>query len=106
MLTRLALSALAVLLLITTPRPQAGQASPLGRNVRGIHTLAASRSAIDDQLTWARRLVGAGGYVTQPFLSIDGTTTGPPSDAVYYVEQAYARELDPILVLQGRFVNR
>src|SRR5438034_8881022 len=106
MLTRIALSALAMLLLITTPTSFAALEPPAGRNLRGIHTLAANRAAIDDQLTWARSLVGAGGYVTQPFLGIDAATTGPSADAVYFVEQAYAHDLTPILVMQGRFVNR
>ena len=76
------------------------------RNVRGIHTLAATSQAITDQLTWASAMVGAGGHVTQPFLGIDAATQAPTSDAVAYVEGAYARQLDPILVLQGRYVNR
>src|SRR4051794_14978776 len=97
------LLALVMLLLTIVPAPLAAQ--PL-RNVRGIHTLAASRSAIDDQLTWARTLVGPNGYVTQPFQDIDSTTAGPSADAVYFVQQAYARDLDPILVLQSRYVNR
>lgn len=74
--------------------------------MRGIHTLAASRQAIHDQLAWADAIVGAGGHVTQPFLGIGAATTGPSPDAVAYVEGAYARQLDPILVLQGRYVNR
>ena len=106
MLTRLSVTVLIVLVLLTTQAALAAQEAARGRNVRGIHTLAASRTAIDDQLAWARSLVGAGGYVTQPFLGIEGATAGPSPDAVYFVEQAYARELTPILVLQGRFVNR
>jgi hypothetical protein len=94
----LASSALLVPAMVRAQVPQ--------RNIFGIHTLAASRQAIDDQLTWAHTLVGAGGYVTQPFLGINADTQGPSDDAVYFVEQAYARELDPILVLQGRYVNR
>lgn len=100
----LTLLALAVLLVGSTPAP--GAAQPSQRNVRGIHTLAASRAAIDDHLRWAATLVGPGGAVTQPFLNIDAQTTGPSADAVAYVEQAYQHQLDPILVLQGRYVNR
>jgi hypothetical protein len=100
---------LVILVLLTPPAApmlvQAQESAP-ARNIRGIHTLAASRQAIDDQLTWASTLVGAGGYVTQPFLGINADTVGPSADAVYFVEQAYARNLDPILVLQGQFVNR
>lgn len=81
-------------------------AAPAAANIRGIHTLAASRPAIDDQLAWARALVGAGGFVTQPFLGIGPDTAAPSADAVYFVEQAYARDLTPILVLQGRYLNR
>jgi hypothetical protein len=100
------LAILVVLVSLLGPVVAPGGAQRLERNVRGIHTLAASRRDIDAQLTWARSLVGPGGHVTQPFLGISGGTAGPMADAVYYVEQAYARELDPILVLQGRFVNR
>ena len=96
----------AICLLLVGPGPVLGEAQTGQRNVRGIHTLAASRSAIDAQLSWAANLVGPGGYVTQPFLGIDAQTTGPSPDAGYYLEQAYARQLDPILVLQGRYVNR
>ncbi|HZO32256.1 MAG TPA: carboxypeptidase regulatory-like domain-containing protein [Chloroflexota bacterium] len=98
--------ALVALLLLLAPAPRAGAAQQTERNIKGIHTLAASRRDVDQQLTWARSLVGPGGYVTQPFLGIDATTAGPSPDATYYVEQAYARDLNPILVLQGRFVNR
>jgi hypothetical protein len=104
-LTKVVLTLLAFGLLLTVV-PPVGEARQTQRTVRGIHTLAASRSAIDAQLTWARALVGAGGYVTQPFLGIDSSTLVPSSDAVYFVEEAYRRELNPILVLQGRFVNR
>src|SRR6201986_2117690 len=74
-----------------------GQAGPGQHNVRGIHTLAASRDDIDAQLSWAQQLVGPGGFVTQPFLGLDGQTSGPTPDALVYVEQAYERQLDPIL---------
>ncbi len=97
---------LAALLLTPASGPPPALAQLAARNIRGIHTLAASRQAIDDQLTWARTLVGGGGYVTQPFLGINADTPGPSADAVYFVEQAYARQLDPILVLQGQYVNR
>jgi hypothetical protein len=110
--TKLSLTMLAVLLLVLGPAPTVGVAQSGGvarsgpRNVRGIHTLAASSKAIDEQLRWAANLVGPGGAVTQPFLGIDAQTAGPSSDAVAYVEQAYEHQLDPILVLQGRYVNR
>jgi len=100
------LTALAVLILLFTPSSHSGQAATASRNVRGIHTLADSRSAIDAQLTWARHLVGADGHVTQPFFGLDGGTPGPTPEAEYFVEQAYARDLDPILVLEGHFANR
>lgn len=93
---------MAALAPVTAP----SQAQPAARNIRGIHTLAASRRVMDDQLAWASSLVGAGGHVTQPFLGLGAATEGPSPDAVYFVEQAYARGLDPILVLEGRFVNR
>jgi len=97
------------LLLVAAPAPGVGgrqQAERDGRTIRGIHTLAASRRDMDAQLAWASALIGPGGYVTQPFLGIDAATSGPSPDATYFVEQAYARRLDPILVLQGRFVNK
>src|SRR3954464_6075941 len=106
MLIRIFLTLLAALLALLTILPLGAEGAQPGRNLRGIHTLAANRAAIDDQLTWAQSLVGAGGYVTQPFLGIDAATSGSSADAVYFVEQASARGLTPILVLQGRFVNR
>lgn len=110
---RLRLWSLSLLVLLLALAPPTGAqttgpggAVPATRNVRGIHTLAATRDAIDAQLRWAERLVGAGGHVTQPFLGINRATPGPSADAVYFVEQAYTRQLDPILVLQSRYVNR
>jgi hypothetical protein len=103
--TLTSLAALLVLVLLAPATPASG-AQGAERNVRGIHTLTTSRRDVDAQLTWARSLIGPGGHVTQPFLGIDAATVGPNPVAVYFVEQAYARELDPILVLQGRFVNR
>ncbi|MCC7368390.1 MAG: carboxypeptidase regulatory-like domain-containing protein [Chloroflexi bacterium] len=100
---------LVVLLLVSGTGSASAQLTPPrqgARNVRGIHTLAASRQAIDDQLTWASGLAGVGGHVTQPFLGIGAETTGPSADALAYVEGAYARGLNPILVLQGQYVNR
>jgi hypothetical protein len=99
------MTAVAALLVALLPATRLSAEQP-PRNVRGIHTLAATRDAINDQLSWASAMVGAGGHVTQPFLGIDAATLGPTADAIAYVEGAYARQLDPILVLQGRYVNR
>ncbi|MGE3272103.1 MAG: carboxypeptidase-like regulatory domain-containing protein, partial [Chloroflexota bacterium] len=96
----------AAILVGFAPTAQDGRAHQTGRNLRGIHTLAASRKAMDDQLAWAEALVGPGGHVTQPILGLGAGTAGPSDDAIYYVEQAYRRRLDPILVLQSRYVNR
>jgi hypothetical protein len=93
------------LLLLALPTSHLA-ASAQGANIRGIHTLAADRQAAMDQLSWASALVGSGGHVTQPFLDVGADTAGPTADAVAYVKEAYARQLDPILVLQGRFLNR
>ena len=100
------LPAVAALLLLIVPFGRFGQAATADRNVRGIHTLADSPSATDAHLTWARILVGADGHVTQPFFGIDRHTQGASPEAEYFVEQAYARELHPILVLEGHFANR
>jgi hypothetical protein len=109
-LTKRSLTILTVLLLALAPSTpassEAGEPIATGPNVRGIHTLATSQREMDAQLTWARGLVGPGGYVAQPILGLDGASPGPTADAVYFVEQAYDRQLDPILVLQGRYVNR
>ena len=96
---------LTVFLLLIAPSSR-GQVATAAQNVRGIHTLADSRSATDAQLTWARSLVGANGHVTQPFFGLDSGTQGPSPEAEYFVEQAYARDLDPILVLEGHFAGR
>lgn len=77
------------------------------RNVRGIHMLApSSQPEIAMQLHWARLLAGSGGFVTQPFSGIDRTTTSPSDEARTFVAEAYARELNPIVRLQGLFSNQ
>jgi hypothetical protein len=92
-------SLLAALLLLAATSPASATAP---RNIRGIHTLARESSEeIERQLTWALPIVGPGGYVTQPFSSVGRDSDGPSMAAVEFVEQAYARELYPIVRLQG-----
>lgn len=75
-------------------------------NPYGIHTL------MNDCLTGpalpleaARQLIGNGGYVTQLFYGIDTSSLGPSDCAVSFVNEAYARNLIPILRLQGHSLN-
>lgn len=77
-----------------------------GRNVRGIHTLARdSVEEIEKHVAWAELIAGPGGHVTQPFSPVDRTTAGPTPEAVHFVRQAYERGLNPIVRLQGDFLN-
>jgi carboxypeptidase family protein len=76
------------------------------RNVRGLHTVPHDTlQAAAQQLDWVRAFSGPGGHVTQVFYPVGRGTSGPSDQAVRFVEAAYARDLDPILRLQGDFVN-
>lgn len=75
-------------------------------NPYGIHTMidaCASPPAL--HMEGAKRLTGNGGYVTQLLYPITTTTTGPSQCAINIVNEAYARNLIPILRLQGERVN-
>lgn len=75
-------------------------------NPYGIHTLmndCLETPAL--HLEGAKTLAGNGGYVTQLFYGINIGATGPDNCAVSFVEEAYARNLIPILRLQGNTVN-
>jgi hypothetical protein len=75
-------------------------------NPFGIHTLMDSCDGIPAlHLEGTKRLAGSGGHVTQLFYPIDVNTTGPSQCAINYVQEAYARNLIPILRLQGHRVN-
>jgi hypothetical protein len=73
-------------------------------NPYGIHTLMHDCSA-GLHLDGAKTLIGNGGYVKQIFYGIDTSTTGPSDCAVNFVNEAYSRNLIPIIRLQGHFVN-
>lgn len=75
-------------------------------NPFGIHTLMDSCSTPPGlHLDGAKTLVGSGGYVTQLFYPITTTTTGPSDCAINFVQEAYSRNLIPILRLQGARQN-
>lgn len=75
-------------------------------NPFGIHTLMNDCQETPAlHLEGAKELVGNGGYITQLFYGIDANTLGPDNCAVSFVLEAYARNLIPILRLQGRSVN-
>ncbi|GAB4443160.1 MAG: hypothetical protein Kow0031_25340 [Anaerolineae bacterium] len=75
-------------------------------NPFGIHTMMDSCDGIPAlHLEGAKTLAGSGGYVTQLFYPIDTGTTGPSQCAINFVNEAYARNLIPILRLQGHRVN-
>jgi hypothetical protein len=75
-------------------------------NPFGIHTMVDSCPGPPGlHLDGAKMLIGNGGYVTQLFYGLDTTTTGPSQAAINYVVEAYARNLIPILRLQGHFIN-
>jgi len=73
-------------------------------NPYGIHTLMHDcQSGL--HLDGAKTLIGNGGYVKQIFYGIDTSTTGPSDCAISFVNEAYARNLIPIIRLEGHFVN-
>ncbi len=75
-------------------------------NPYGIHTLMDSCDGIPAlHLEGAKTLVGNGGYITQLFYPIDTGTTGPSQCAINFINEAYARNLMPIIRLQGHRVN-
>lgn len=74
-------------------------------NPYGIHTLMHDCMDMPLHLEGAKALVGNGGYVTQLFYGIDATTTAPSQCAINFVSEAYARNLIPILRLEGHFVD-
>ncbi|MEM7348377.1 MAG: hypothetical protein AAF485_29455, partial [Chloroflexota bacterium] len=75
-------------------------------NPFGIHTLMPDCSEPPGlHLEGAKQLIGNGGYVKQLFFPIDTNTTGPSECARNYVLEAYARNLIPILRIQGHRVN-
>ncbi len=74
-------------------------------NPFGIHTMMHDCIDMHLHLEGARALIGNGGYVTQLFYGLDAGTTGPSQCAVNFVAEAYARNLIPILRLEGHFLN-
>ncbi len=74
-------------------------------NPFGIHTMMHDCGNLALHLEGAKSLIGNGGYVTQLFYGLDATTTGPSQCAVNFVSEAYARNLIPILRLEGHFAN-
>lgn len=71
-------------------------------NPFGIHTMLDSCSTAPAlHLEGAKTLAGSDAYVTQLFYPITVTTTGASECAVNFVREAYARNLIPILRLQG-----
>lgn len=76
------------------------------RNPFGIHTMMDSCDGIPAlHLEGAKALVGNGGFITQLFYPIDTATTGPSQCAINFLQEAYARNLTPILRLQGHRAN-
>lgn len=74
-------------------------------NPYGIHTLMYDCVTLPLHLEAAKMLVGNGGYITQLFYGIDATTTGPADCVVKFVTEAYARNIIPIIRLEGHFVD-
>jgi len=75
-------------------------------NLFGIHTMMDSCSTAPAlHLEGAKTLIGSGGYVTQLFYPVITTTTGPSQCAINFVQEAYARNLIPILRLEGMRVG-
>ncbi|MBN1995220.1 MAG: hypothetical protein JW953_21200 [Anaerolineae bacterium] len=76
-------------------------------NPYGIHTMVyfCENAPPGLHLDGAKELAGNGGYLKQLFSGLNANTTGPGECAVNYVLEAYARNLIPVLRLQGEFVN-
>ena len=74
-------------------------------NPYGIHTMMHDCADMYLHLEGAKTLIGNGGYITQLFYGIDATTAGPSQCAVNFVLEAYARNLIPILRLEGHFAD-
>lgn len=75
-------------------------------NPFGIHTLMDSCDGIPAlHLEGAKTLVGNGGYVNQLFYPVDTDTTGPSQCAINFIYEAYARNLIPVIRLQGHRIN-
>ncbi len=70
----------------------------------GIHTLVQDimdLPHINAQLDWARALGGPGSYVKELLYPITPATAGPQQSWIDFVSAAYARDLIPVLRLQG-----
>lgn len=70
----------------------------------GIHTLVQDimdLPHINAQLDWARALGGPGSYVKELLYPITPSTQGPQQSWTDFVTAAYARDLIPVLRLQG-----
>ena len=74
-------------------------------NPYGIHIIMHDCAELPLHLEGAKTLVGNGGYVTQLFYGIDANTTGPDQCPVNFVTEAYARNLIPIVRVQGHSVD-
>jgi hypothetical protein len=73
-------------------------------NPYGVHTMLQDFGhypTIDKHLTWAKTLIGDGGYVKQLFYPITNSTTGPQQWWIYFVNKCYDLNLNPIIRLGG-----
>jgi uncharacterized repeat protein (TIGR01451 family) len=81
-------------------------ASGVFDNHYGVHTFIqdlCTESYVDLQLDKALELVGVGGYVTQLLYPVTEATLGPNPCWVYFVDEAYNRQLIPVVRLQGEW---
>ncbi len=94
----------AVVLLLTTTSPVSGQTETNGTNIYCMHTFIHDFDTLENirkQLDWAKAIVGDNGYVVELFYPITKDTTGPKQSWIDFVNEAYARNLDPIIRFQG-----
>jgi len=73
-------------------------------NPYGVHTMLQDYGhypTIDKHLTWAKTLVGEGGYVKQLIYPITNSTTGPQPWWIYFANKCYDLNLNPIFRLGG-----
>lgn len=73
-------------------------------NPYGVHTMLQDFGhypTIDTHLTWAKTLVGEGGYVKQLIYPITTSTTGPQQWWIYFADKCYDLDLNPVYRLGG-----
>lgn len=75
-------------------------------NIFGAHLLASSEDRINQQIQWAKHLVGPRGYVKNLFTGIDAQRREAKPEWIHFVKSAYEANLIPICRLAGHHNGR